>query len=125
MIVEKRMKQGVTNLLMEQELDDMKKRLKEMEEEAAAIRDMQAKVEKEMSANANQGFYIITVVLSFICNSVMLGPYLTEKLKTILNESQQQNSCSINYRSIAKFMYQNVGPNWLLPWILHYRLSAL
>ncbi|KAI3739137.1 hypothetical protein L2E82_29532 [Cichorium intybus] len=55
MIVEKRMKQGVTNLLMEQELDDMKKRLKEMEEEAAAIRDMQAKVEKEMSANANQG----------------------------------------------------------------------
>jgi len=28
----------------------MKKRLKEMEEEAAALRDMQAKVEKEMSA---------------------------------------------------------------------------
>eukprot|EP00245_Coleochaete_scutata_P002759 TRINITY_DN13856_c0_g1_i1.p1 TRINITY_DN13856_c0_g1~~TRINITY_DN13856_c0_g1_i1.p1 ORF type:complete len:223 (-),score=53.02 TRINITY_DN13856_c0_g1_i1:696-1364(-) len=32
------------------ELEDMKKRLKEMEEEAAALRDMQAKVEKEMSA---------------------------------------------------------------------------
>lgn len=28
----------------------MKKRLKEMEEEAAALREMQAKVEKEMSA---------------------------------------------------------------------------
>jgi polyadenylate-binding protein 2 len=32
------------------ELEEMKKRLKEMEEEAAALRDMQAKVEKEMSA---------------------------------------------------------------------------
>ncbi|KAI3749723.1 hypothetical protein L2E82_20339 [Cichorium intybus] len=125
MIVEKQMKQGVTNLLMEQELDYMKKRLKETEEEAAAFREMQAKVEKEMSANATQGFYIITDVLYFICNSVMLGPCLTEKLKTILNESQQQNSCSINYRSIAKFMYQYAGPIWLLPWILHYRLSTL
>ncbi|GKV18667.1 hypothetical protein SLEP1_g29013 [Rubroshorea leprosula] len=43
------------------ELDEMKKRLKEMEEEAAALREMQAKVEKEMgsvqdpaSATANQ-----------------------------------------------------------------------
>ncbi|WOL02751.1 polyadenylate-binding protein 3-like isoform X3 [Canna indica] len=33
-----------------QELDDMKKRLKEMEEEAAALREMQAKVEKDMGA---------------------------------------------------------------------------
>ncbi|GFP85651.1 polyadenylate-binding protein 2 [Phtheirospermum japonicum] len=32
------------------ELDEMKKRLKEMEEEAAALREMQAKVEKEMGA---------------------------------------------------------------------------
>lgn len=31
-----------------QELDQMKRRLKEMEEEAAALRDMQAKVAKEM-----------------------------------------------------------------------------
>lgn len=38
-----------------QELDEMKKRLKEMEEEAAALREMQAKVEKEMGAA--QGFY--------------------------------------------------------------------
>lgn len=33
----------------------MKKRLKEMEEEAAALREMQAKVEKEMGAV--QGFF--------------------------------------------------------------------
>lgn len=32
------------------ELEEMKRRLKEMEEEAAALRDMQAKVEKEMGA---------------------------------------------------------------------------
>eukprot|EP00252_Welwitschia_mirabilis_P018621 TRINITY_DN4136_c0_g1_i1.p1 TRINITY_DN4136_c0_g1~~TRINITY_DN4136_c0_g1_i1.p1 ORF type:complete len:104 (+),score=44.37 TRINITY_DN4136_c0_g1_i1:139-450(+) len=32
------------------ELEEMKKRLKEMEEEAAALKDMQAKVEKEMGA---------------------------------------------------------------------------
>ncbi|XP_020082465.1 polyadenylate-binding protein 2-like isoform X3 [Ananas comosus] len=32
------------------ELDEMKKRLKDMEEEAAALREMQAKVEKEMGA---------------------------------------------------------------------------
>ncbi|KAJ9538277.1 hypothetical protein OSB04_031010 [Centaurea solstitialis] len=36
------------------ELDDMKKRLKEMEDEAAALREMQAKVEKEMGAVATQ-----------------------------------------------------------------------
>ncbi|KAJ1434923.1 RNA-binding domain superfamily [Sesbania bispinosa] len=34
----------------EVELDDMKKRLKEMEDEAAALREMQAKVEKEMGS---------------------------------------------------------------------------
>ncbi|EPS68086.1 hypothetical protein M569_06687, partial [Genlisea aurea] len=32
------------------ELDEMKKRLKEIEDEAAALREMQAKVEKEMGA---------------------------------------------------------------------------
>jgi polyadenylate-binding protein 2 len=41
------------------ELAEMKRRLKEMEEEAAALREMQAKVEKEMGAT--QGF----VTLSF------------------------------------------------------------
>ncbi|KAF6155482.1 hypothetical protein GIB67_037679 [Kingdonia uniflora] len=34
--------------LKNQELDDMKKRLKQMEEDATALREMQAKVEKEM-----------------------------------------------------------------------------
>ncbi|WRX16315.1 hypothetical protein QQP08_008802 [Theobroma cacao] len=34
----------------ETDLDDMKRRLKEMEEEAAALREMQAKVEKEMGS---------------------------------------------------------------------------
>ncbi|XP_050210849.1 polyadenylate-binding protein 2-like isoform X2 [Mercurialis annua] len=39
----------------EQELDDMKKRLKEMEDEAAALREMQAKVEKEMGSSQDPG----------------------------------------------------------------------
>ncbi|KAB2050853.1 hypothetical protein ES319_A12G015400v1 [Gossypium barbadense] len=34
----------------EADLDDMKRRLKEMEDEAAALREMQAKVEKEMGS---------------------------------------------------------------------------
>ncbi|KAE9450004.1 hypothetical protein C3L33_18097, partial [Rhododendron williamsianum] len=42
------------NRCMGQELDEMKKRLKEMEEEAAALREMQAKVEKEMGAVQGQ-----------------------------------------------------------------------
>lgn len=33
-----------------QELEDMKKRLKEIDEEAGALRELQAKVEKEMGA---------------------------------------------------------------------------
>eukprot|EP00252_Welwitschia_mirabilis_P023959 TRINITY_DN6924_c0_g1_i1.p1 TRINITY_DN6924_c0_g1~~TRINITY_DN6924_c0_g1_i1.p1 ORF type:complete len:225 (+),score=50.87 TRINITY_DN6924_c0_g1_i1:307-981(+) len=37
------------------ELEEMKKRLKEMEEEAAAFRDMQAKVEKEMGRVQDPG----------------------------------------------------------------------
>jgi len=41
-------------------LDEMKKRLKEMEDEAAALREMQAKVEKEMGA---QGFRLFDLVL--------------------------------------------------------------
>lgn len=39
-----------------QELDDMKKRLKEMEDEAAALREMQAKVEKEMGSVQGDSF---------------------------------------------------------------------
>jgi len=44
-----------------QELEDMKKRLKEIEEEASALREMQAKVEKEMGAV--QGFILIIIML--------------------------------------------------------------
>ena len=36
--------------LNKKDLEDMKKRLKEIEEEAGALREMQAKVEKEMGA---------------------------------------------------------------------------
>ncbi|CAN1188970.1 Polyadenylate-binding protein 3 [Linum perenne] len=39
----------------EAELDDMKKRLKEIEDEAAALREMQAKVEKEMGSGQDPG----------------------------------------------------------------------
>ncbi|CAN0921321.1 Polyadenylate-binding protein 2 [Linum grandiflorum] len=39
----------------EPELDDMKKRLKEIEDEAAALRDMQSKVEKEMGSGQDAG----------------------------------------------------------------------
>lgn len=46
-----------------QDLDDMKKRLKEMEEEAAALREMQAKVEKEMGSV--QGFPPYLLVARF------------------------------------------------------------
>jgi hypothetical protein len=35
-----------------QELDEMKRKLREMEEEAAALREMQSKVEKEMGVVA-------------------------------------------------------------------------
>lgn len=47
----------------------MKKRLKEMEEEAAALREMQAKVEKEMGAV--QGFESNNVKLTFSFAAVL------------------------------------------------------
>ena len=47
------------------ELDEMKRRLKEMEEEAAALREMQAKVEKEIGSV--QGFSLhLFIILSSI-----------------------------------------------------------
>lgn len=64
-------------LTQRQELAQMKKRLKEMEDEAAALREMQAKVEKEMGAvqgtfplrfllqslrQSDLGFYIVAAV---------------------------------------------------------------
>lgn len=45
----------------------MKKRLKEIEEEASALREMQAKVEKEMGAV--QGFILIML---FICEFIFV-----------------------------------------------------
>lgn len=47
----------------------MKKRLKEIEEEAGALREMQAKVEKEMGAVQGR----LTPSLSFIFNYSSLG----------------------------------------------------
>lgn len=50
-----------------QELDEMKRKLREMEEEAAALREMQSKVEKEMGVVAGISlrfiFYIDLVFL--------------------------------------------------------------
>ncbi|KAF5781520.1 putative transcription factor MYB-HB-like family [Helianthus annuus] len=51
------------------ELDEMNKRLKEMEEEAAALREMQAKVEKEM------GMVVITMEMSM---SIFLWKLLSD-----------------------------------------------
>ncbi|KAK4762070.1 hypothetical protein SAY87_029954 [Trapa incisa] len=44
----------------ETELDYMKRRLKEMEDEAAALREMQAEVEKEMSSGQGEGLGLLT-----------------------------------------------------------------
>lgn len=50
----------------------MKKRLQEIEEEAGALREMQAKVEKEMGAT--QGFVEISLLLKdLILRSLNLG----------------------------------------------------
>lgn len=48
------------------ELDEMRRRLKEMEDEAAALRDMHAKVEKEIGST--QGFQnpLLFILLIFI-----------------------------------------------------------
>ena len=48
----------------------MKKRLKEMEDEAAALREMQAKVEKEMGSVQGESLFF---VLEFPLSSILLG----------------------------------------------------
>lgn len=58
-------------MMLLQELDEMKKRLKEMEEEAAALREMQAKVEKEMGAV--QGSLFLTVLCLLFVNIVLIS----------------------------------------------------
>ena len=40
----------------------MKKRLKEMEDEAAALREMQAKVEKEMGSMQGGSFFLFFLI---------------------------------------------------------------
>lgn len=50
-------------LLLYQELEAMKKRVKEMEEEAAKLREMQAQVEKEMTAS---GLDSTSLILGFV-----------------------------------------------------------
>ncbi|KAJ0561214.1 putative transcription factor MYB-HB-like family [Helianthus annuus] len=49
------------------ELDEMNKRLKDMEEEAVALREMQAKVEKEMGVQGLLTFSPIFLLLSDLC----------------------------------------------------------
>lgn len=56
------------NRIKSQELDEMKKRLKEMEEEAAALREMQAKVEKEMGAVQGPFRLFIDFLWCFFCS---------------------------------------------------------
>ena len=47
-------------------LDEMKKQLKEMEEEAATLREMQAKVEKEMGTIQGSKICYFTFTISMI-----------------------------------------------------------
>ena len=74
----------------------MKRRLKEMEEEAAALRDMQAKVEKEMGVI--QGVYIPISTLLFF-SSVFFIFSITHNLKKLFIISPRSSQCC---RSTAK-----------------------
>lgn len=65
---------------LRQELDEMKKRLKEMEEEAAALREMQAKVEKEMGAV--QGLFLHPLIPEY--RTVYTRKYLYARLISLL-----------------------------------------
>ena len=68
----------------------MKRRLKEMEEEAAALRDMQAKVEKEMGVI--QGVYIPVSPL-LIFSSVFFVFSVTQNLKKLSIISPRSSQC--------------------------------
>lgn len=69
---------------MSQELDEMKKRLKEMEEEAAALREMQAKVEKEMGAVQGFDLFFFYLLLRVLFSYILLiFLFLTVKFKLI------------------------------------------
>lgn len=85
-----------SNDVCKQELDDMKKRLKEMEDEAAALREMQAKVEKEMGSV--QGLPLSLLLCVWIW-------FITEILDTYIDYS-----CVI-------FLVDNYGP---VEWFFNY-----
>lgn len=56
----------------------MKKRLKEMEDEAAALREMQAKVEKEMSSV--QGFFLLFFAFPIPFTMSFTYPFLLDPI---------------------------------------------
>lgn len=60
-----------------QELDEMKRRLKEMEEEAAALREMQAKVAKEMQGwESFPSVLPLLTLIKFATRVGLLGNFL-------------------------------------------------
>ena len=54
------------------ELDEMKRRLKEMEEEAAALREMQAKVEKEIGSVQGESSILFVFVDDYVVNYLLI-----------------------------------------------------
>ncbi|KZV34897.1 polyadenylate-binding protein 1 [Dorcoceras hygrometricum] len=69
-----------------EELESMKKRLQEIEEEASALRDMQAKVEKEMGATQGLVAFLnsmLIVMIVTVCNLDTLVQPINFKIKRI------------------------------------------
>ena len=65
-------------------MDDMKKQLKEMEEEVAALHEMQAKVESHM--DSAQGFLFCFFGFNFTMSKIMIFiPLIKFLLKLITN----------------------------------------
>ncbi|KAF3550692.1 hypothetical protein DY000_02001536 [Brassica cretica] len=56
------------------DLEDMKKRIKEIEEEAGALREMQAKAEKEMGADQASERISLEVFLEFVYGKETINP---------------------------------------------------
>ncbi|EPS71398.1 hypothetical protein M569_03365 [Genlisea aurea] len=72
------------------DLDDMKRRLKEMEDEAAALREMQAKVEEEMGGSQGRS------ISPFICVDFLCAYYETDPG----GASNQGNKEEVDARSV-------------------------
>ncbi|AED96039.1 polyadenylate-binding protein 1 [Arabidopsis thaliana] len=62
------------------DLEDMKKRIKEIEEEAGALREMQAKAEKDMGAS--QGLKLVLLIM------ILLWVYILESFSESMNLSR-------------------------------------